>query len=305
MTVEGTDVHAGSEPAGTRVNGASRAADRPTPYPRAKRPLPPAPEPPAVPAEAVPAPSEPVADREQPHGTPPPAPRTRRGAVRAGVVALILVLAGGVVGFAASAAVPTEYAARVDLLYPLSTEQPTGFLREDRNLTTQLLLIGNRAALTEVGAAHGLTPEQLEAKLSVEVVESSEIIRAEVRDGSPERALAVVDAVVARYLAFASGQRSDPVREWVQGQLDATRERLSTSPEDVVLLDRERALVAQLDSITTDELSRPRPSVLAPAYSLPDPVSPGPALTTAAGLLLGVLVAAPVVLRLARKHLRP
>jgi hypothetical protein len=236
--------------------------------------------------------------------TPPSRSLTVGQRFRIAAVAALLVLIGAATGFAASTFIPTEYGARVDILYPLSVEQPTGFLRDDRNLTTQLLLIESRQVLTEVGAEHGLTPEQMDEKISATIVESSEIIRVEARDGSRDTGVVLADAVVSRYMAYANVFRPSPVRQYVQSQLDETRRLLDTRPEDPVLLARENGLVAQLDSITTDELSSPRPSILAPAYSLPDPVSIGPVITTAAGTLLGLLVAAPVVLWLARARRR-
>jgi hypothetical protein len=220
-------------------------------------------------------------------------------------VAVLLVLVGAASGFATSTFIPTEYAARVDILYPLSVEQPTGFLRDDRNLTTQLLLIESRQVLTEIGAAHGLTPEEMDKKISATIVESSEIIRVEARDASRETGVVLVDAVVSRYMEYANVFRPSPVREYVESQLAETRRLLDTARGDPVLLARENGLVAQLDSITTDELSSPRPSVLAPAYSLPDPVGIGPMITTAAGTLMGLLIAAPLVLWLARARRRP
>jgi hypothetical protein len=126
----------------------------------------------------------------------PEASRTlpQRGSLTAGekfritVIAVLLVLVGAASGFATSTFIPTEYAARVDILYPLSVEQPTGFLRDDRNLTTQLLLIESRQVFTEIGAAHGLTPEEMDKKISATIVESSEIIRSRraTRRGRPE-----------------------------------------------------------------------------------------------------------------------
>jgi hypothetical protein len=235
---------------------------------------------------------------------PPRGSLTVREAVRLGLLAVLIVLVGGGLGFVSSLLVPNQYAARMELLFPIAVEQPTGFLREDRNLTTQLLLLQSRAVLTEVAEPRGLTAEALRQRLSVEVVESSEIIGVEVRDPSREEGLALVDEVVSRYLAIANGERDDPVRDYVQSELDRTRVQLQAAPEDEGLREREQALVAQLDAVTTAELARPRPSVLVPAYSVEAPASGGPTLPTTAGMLVGALVAGAAVLWLARRRTR-
>ncbi|HXV93562.1 MAG TPA: hypothetical protein VD813_09715 [Pseudonocardia sp.] len=259
----------------------------------------------APPAGGTPAAAGASPDHDERAGLPPPGSLTVREAVRLALLALVIVIGAGGLGYDVSLLFPTQYAARAEVLYPISIEQPTGFLREDRNLTTQLVLIQSRSTLEPVAAAEGIPVEELQRKLSAEVVETSEIIQVEVRDPSRERGVELADGVVRSYLDTATGRRPDPVRAFVQGELDRTREELAGNPPDRdALVQREQALVAQLDNLTTAELSRPVPSLLVPPYSAPDPVGVGPLTTTAVGMLLGLLVAAPLVLVLARRRTR-
>ncbi|MBN9737969.1 MULTISPECIES: hypothetical protein [unclassified Pseudonocardia] len=257
----------------------------------------------------------PVSDRDEPPGTewealheklgelPPPQSMTLREARRLAQVALMIVLV--CVGLAGGVwlLVPTEYTGRTELLYPVAVEQPTGFLREDRNLTTQLLLIGSRAVVEPVAGAHGIPVEDLQRRITVEVVDSSEIIRVDVRATDRVAAVQLAGELTERYLAISAGTRNTPARDYVSAELDRTRETLRRDP-GANLRERERALVAQLDSLTTADLARPVPSVLVPPFSVPEAAGPGVGIALTTGALLGVVVAAPIVLVRARRHRR-
>ncbi|WP_093347455.1 hypothetical protein [Pseudonocardia ammonioxydans] len=256
-----------------------------------------------------------AADRDAPAGagwdalhekieeSPAPQAMPLREARRLAQLALMIVLvcvglAGGVWFL-----IPTEYTGRTELLYPVAVEQSTGFLREDRNLTTQLLLIGSRAVVEPVAGAHGVTVEDLQRRVTVEVVDSSEIIRVDVRAADRAEAVQLAGELTTRYMEISAGTRSAPAREYVSTELDKTRAALRTNPAPN-LRERERALVAQLDSLTTADLARPVPTVLVPPFSVSAPAGPGVDVALVTGALLGVLVAAPVVLLRARRRRR-
>jgi uncharacterized protein involved in exopolysaccharide biosynthesis len=71
-------------------------------------------------------------------------------------VAALITLLGAAGGLVGSQVIPATYAARAEVLYPITEEQPTGFLREDRNLTTQLVLMRSRAVLGPAAASAGV-----------------------------------------------------------------------------------------------------------------------------------------------------
>ena len=111
----------------------------------------------------------------------------------------MIVLLGAAAGFVASLQFPVQYAARAELVYLIGQEEPTGFLREDRNLTTQVILLRSRSVLEPVAATEGLTVKGLEDKFQVELVEGSEVIRLEVRDESREAGQAILTQIIDRY----------------------------------------------------------------------------------------------------------
>lgn len=242
-----------------------------------------------------------------PAGPPPTTGATTgpdTGIRRLVLLALVLVVVGAGTGSLVTLLVPARYEGRAEVLYPIAVEQPTGFLREDRNLTTQVLLIGSRAVLQPVAAARGIAVEDLQSRLTVEVVDSSEIIGVAVRAPTREEGVALAGAITGRYLEIAAGTRAGPAREYVATELAATRRSLAGAPGNQNLRERERALVAQLDSLTTTALARPVPSVIVPPYAAAEPVGPGIGTGVAAGALVGTLVAAGIVLARAVRRTR-
>ena len=128
-------------------------------------------------------------------------PRFRRRVMRWGaliLLALLLVVVGAFAGSAVAAAMPTLYAAHSDVVYPLVQQQPTGFLREDRNLSTQQVLIASREVLDPVAAKFKVSADDLDKHLTTEVVNDSEVIRLQFTDPSRAQARKVLAAVVDR-----------------------------------------------------------------------------------------------------------
>src|ERR1700742_993456 len=88
-----------------------------------------------------------VADRAMDPLVPSPRPPAHRRKFTPGAALSMLALAATIillaVGLALAGALmwPKTYAARAEVLFPITQEQPTGFLREDRSLTTQLVLL--------------------------------------------------------------------------------------------------------------------------------------------------------------------
>lgn len=229
----------------------------------------------------------------------------RGRAVRLSLLAVVIVVLGAAAGFVAALQFPAQYAARAELVYLIGQEEPTGFLREDRNLTTQVLLLSSRSVLEPVAATAGLTVKRLEDKFHVELVEGSEVIRLEVRDESREAGQAILTRIIDRYTTVSRDVAPSETRAYLQTQLDDVRSRLAQprldGSERGALTERETALLAQVDSLN---LAGAQVKVVVPPYSAPDPVSPQPWLAGAAGALVGILVAGTLALVQARRWTR-
>ena len=123
------------------------------------------------------------------------------------------------------------------MTYLLDDSLPTGFLREDRRLSTQLVTIRSRSVLGPVALTYDLDVDDLRDDVSASVIDNSEIIRVEVRDEDPIVALGLVNAIAAAYLAQIPGLYGTGVVDPV------TEELFSTEDELVDVLIRMRELV--------------------------------------------------------------
>jgi hypothetical protein len=245
-----------------------------------------------------------------------PRPRRPGGVANIGVAMLcvLIVVVGGSAGYIASLHMPKQYVARAELHYSLAHAEPNELLREDRTLTTQLVLLRSRAVLWPVAAENGLTPEYLEKSVSAKVVDASEIIEVEVRDARRERAQQLLTSIVGRYIAMANSDAKDPVRSYLEDQLRAVRMQRNdvaaarSSATSTALAERERFLVGLLNelkpSATPESLSWPPAQVLTPPYLLAGYAGPTPVFAAAAGGTIGLVVAAFVVLFVAQRRLR-
>jgi len=230
---------------------------------------------------------------------------------------IVLLTAG--VALAGALLWPKTHTARAQLLFPITQEQPTGFLREDRSMTTQLVLIEGRPVLAPIAAAQGRTVEDLQRGIEATVVESSEIIQLEVRDRSPKRAVQTTQAVLDGYLGL--GRSAQPaLRERLQAELAAantaladaqaqlTAQQAGAAAGDTAALAplraavqtqqlRQQQLQAQLDALGLAPVAQ----LLTPPY-LADEVTPRPLSATVTGALVGLVLAACVVAVAARSR---
>jgi uncharacterized protein involved in exopolysaccharide biosynthesis len=236
---------------------------------------------------------------------------TRRMWRKLALLTVVLVVAGAGAGLGVGALLPTRYAAHADVLYALTREQPTGFLREDRNLSTQLVLLSSRTVLGPVAVSTGVPVEDLAEALTVTVVEESEVIQIEFQDTDPVRATQILDDVVTQYLAVSNNDERADVRGYLEGQLADVLDRIGQARTDAgrqdelaPLVDREQQLRTQLDEIALSDLAGPGARVLVPPYAEVDPVSTGPLVTAATGGLTALLVAALALAVVVRRQLR-
>jgi hypothetical protein len=273
----------------------------------------------AVPSQRSPIRTEPASD-----------PRDGGGVTtRLVLVALILILLGTGAGLVGALVLPKTYGARAEILYPIGQDQQGGDpLRQDRNLSTQLVFLKSRAVLGPVAQQQGRQFKDVDEDLSVEVLQTSEVIQVEARGDTREAARQTLQAVMDGYLALA-GQPSGVTRNLdtqlaetranttrVQTQVDqlatgvaqgtATQTALNEARAQLTAsVDREKAIQARIDEINLTGRSGPNAQLLTPPYVLPDPVKPQPLIAAGTGALVGLLVAGVVVAVGARRRTRP
>lgn len=267
----------------------------------------------------------PSPDRPQSHRKVPDWRRLTEGNAGLATLALVVVLIGSGAGYVGALLWPPQYAARADLLYEISTEKSTGFLREDRSLTTQVVLLNSRQVLGPVAATARMPVEDFQKQVTASVVESSEVLQVEVRAPSPEAAERWTQDIVDGYLRIASKGSESDVDGYLHKQLDDVQRDLARARVDVAklrgqesrgvnnasteatlqsLTDREQQLLAKLDERNIAELESSRPEIVVPPYAVPDPVSPRPAFAAATGAFTALVIAAGVVAVLARRRTR-
>jgi len=238
------------------------------------------------------------------------------------LAATIIVLTAGL-ALAGALIWPKTHTARAEILFPITHEQPTGFLREDRSMTTQLVLMQGRPVLGPIADQQQRSVEDLQEHLTVAVLQSSEIIELEVTDRSPERAVQTVQAIVDNYLGL--GQSDQPtLRQRLETELVAVNAAVAdaqvrlSAQEDLVAAGtatvdtvmplqtalqaqqaRQRQFQAQLDTVNL----APMPQLLTPPYAT-NVVTPKPMFAAVVGALAGVLLAAVVVAVVARHRTR-
>jgi hypothetical protein len=242
------------------------------------------------------------------------APRHRITFLGLTVLFITIVAVGAAAGSYGSLLLPNKYAARAELQYSLSQAIPNELLREDRTLTTQRILLRSRRVIEPVASENGMTPEDLAENVSVEVVENSEIIEVEVRDRTRERAEALLNGIVSRYLDLANANWEEPVESYLRWQLEEVRKQLRAPgvlPEvTTALVQREQAVIGLLDTLPPADPNSPGPPSGPPAGVLVDPypvaaqVSPTPLFAGAAGGTTGFVIAALVVLLIVRRRLQ-
>jgi capsular polysaccharide biosynthesis protein len=240
--------------------------------------------------------------------------------MRFGLYAVVIVLGASLAGYFFGALGGTVRAARSEVLYQLDAERPTGFLRQDRQLTTQLVTIRSRAVLAPIAAEYGLTFEDLSDKLDVSVAEESEVIGIEVHDASASRAKALVGAITRGYLARALPNGAAKARQYLEDRLrqldeqgqqisarlagaQSTAEQAANTATIQSLLSERVQLQSRLEDVTVEELRGPQVEEITKAYALDDPVSPRPWRAALSGALAGLLVAAIAITVLVRREL--
>ncbi|WP_156993703.1 hypothetical protein [Pseudonocardia acaciae] len=266
----------------------------------------------AVPGNRQPLPGPPGGPqggfRPGPRFAPAPPPRRRltpaQGS-RLGLISGLIVVLGAAAGLAVTLLVPTLYAARTDIEYTVSRENASEFLRTDRNLTTQTVLITSRTVLGPVADANGVSPDELTGRVSAKILMgkdqvTSEVIEVTVLDPDRQAGVKLADDVAKQYLKVFS--QNGP-KAYLQAQLDEARRQLASAPAATApqVQTRINTLQGQLDTVN---IAGNRAAILVPAYSVSAPAYPNPMLFAATGALCGLVVAALVAIALSRRWTR-
>jgi hypothetical protein len=240
-------------------------------------------------------------------------PRRTVLTIVAWVLILMVVAAAG--AYIVANRATAQYGARSEIYYQLTQEQPTGFLRQDRTLSTQLVALTSREVLAPVAAANGMTVDELAKQVHTSVLEDSEVLRVEVDNPSRTKAQALAGGIVTEYLKGARNDNQTQAVTYLRGQIARIdgqeallRSRLDQLATDTItpaqqqiqsqldsLQNQRNSLQSQLDSATIDQLNQPRIEQLTQPYVLKDPVSPKPLRAAAAGALAELIVAAAFV----------
>ncbi|MBB6378667.1 hypothetical protein BKA01_005927 [Pseudonocardia eucalypti] len=289
-------------PSSGAPGGSVARGNAPTAPPRGRPPLPG--PPPGSGAPRLPGP--PMMAGPPPRYTPPRPRRELTAAQRSKLtmLAVVLMAVGAVVGFLAAAVIPTQYAARTTIQYNIAAENSGDFLKTDRNLTTQTVLITSRNVLQPVADANGISVDDLTKKVVATVLQSSNIIQVEVKDPSRDMGITLANAVAKQYLTVANN--SGP-KGYLQNQLNQVKQlqaapRPGTTPADAAALAaRVTTLQSQLDELN---LTANQSTVLAPAYSVTDPVTPGKGAAGITGGICGLLIGLMTVATLSRRWTR-
>jgi uncharacterized protein involved in exopolysaccharide biosynthesis len=236
---------------------------------------------------------------------PPPRRRlTPAQSSRLGLIAGVIVVLGAAAGLAISLLLPTQYAARTEIEYNVSVENASNFLRTDRNLDTQVVLLTSRAVLGPVADANGISPADLADRVTATPLDvnsvNSEIIQVDVLDPDREAGIKLADGIAKQYLAV---EQANSPQAYVQSELNQAQRQLATASgaQLATLTARIATLQGQLDTLN---IAGNRAHIVVPAYSVAAPAYPRPLLAAATGALCGLVVAGLVAIGLSRRWTR-
>jgi uncharacterized protein involved in exopolysaccharide biosynthesis len=221
---------------------------------------------------------------------------------------------------------PRVYGAQVDLV--LDTAASPSDVATDRALVTQEVILRSRAVLEPVARASRIPVQRLEEALSVEAVDQSNVVRVTVADRDADRASRLAQRIGEEYerrtsfstsavdrqpiaflerqieelaasLATTQARADELARRRGPGGLPSAQERrlqiLATTTQQRLARAQE-----QLTDLQLGPLDAPRSRMLSSAQVLEEPLRPRPVQAVAAGALVGVSVAAAIVLVLFR-----
>lgn len=245
------------------------------------------------------------------------------------LLALTIVLLGTAAGLAGALVLPKTYGARAEVLYSIGQDQQSGDpLKQDRQLSTQLVFLKSRAVLGPVAQKEGKQFKDLDKSVTVKVVENSEVIQVEADGPTKLAAMQTLQSIMDGYLALISQptgasrnldtQLADTKTNTAQIQTrvdqltaavvagTATQTSLNEARTQLTAsLEQEKAIQAKIDERKLSGQAGPDAQLLTPPYSLPDAVFPQPLIAAGTGALVGLITAGGVVAVSARRRTRP
>jgi uncharacterized protein involved in exopolysaccharide biosynthesis len=247
---------------------------------------------------------------------------------RLALLALTIILLGTAAGLAGALVLPKTYGARAEILYSIGRDQGGDPLKQDRQLSTQLVYLKSRAVLGPVAQKQGRQFKDLDKDVSVQVVDNSNVIQVEAHGATKLAALQTLQSVMDGYLTLigqptgvsrnldtqlADAKANTAAAETRIQQLTpavtagtATQVALNEARAQLVASqDREKAVQARIDELNLTGQTGPDAQLLTPPYSLPDAVFPQPLIAAGTGALIGLIVAGVAVAVSSRRRSRP
>ncbi|MGH3684418.1 MAG: hypothetical protein ACRDRU_24460 [Pseudonocardiaceae bacterium] len=244
------------------------------------------------------------------------------------LLALTIILLGTAAGLVGALVLPKSYGARAEILYSINQDQRGDPLKQDRQLSTQLVYLKSRAVLGPVAQKQGRQFKDLDEDLSVKVLDNSEVIQVEAHGATKLAAMQTLQAVMDGYLALIGQptglsrnldtQLADAKANTARIQTQVTQLTAAVSAgtatqislndartQLTASLEREKAVQARIDEFKLTGQAGPDAQLLTPPYSLPDAVFPQPLIAAGTGALVGLIVAGGVVAVGARRRTRP
>ncbi len=244
------------------------------------------------------------------------------------LMALTFILLGTAAGLAGALVLPKTYGARAEILYSIGRDEGGDPLKQDRQLSTQLVYLKSRAVLGPVAQKQGRQFKDLDKDVSVQVVDNSNVIQVEAHGANKLAALQTLQSVMDGYLTLigqptgvsrnldtqlADAKANTAAAETRIQQLTpavtagtATQVSLNEARAQLIASqDREKAVQARIDELNLTGQTGPDAQLLTPPYSLPEAVFPQPLIAAGTGALVGLIVAGVVVAVSARRRSRP
>ncbi|MGH3822423.1 MAG: hypothetical protein ACRDRA_06235 [Pseudonocardiaceae bacterium] len=243
------------------------------------------------------------------------------------LLALTIILLGTAAGLAGALVLPKTYGARSEVLYSVGREQGGDPLKQDRQLSTQLVLLKSPRLLGDIARKQGRQVQDLDKEVSVLVLDNSNVIQVEAEGTSKLAAMQTLQAVMDGYLALASQPTGATL--YLEKQLadaQAKTQELRTREQQLVpavsggtatqvslndaraqviaSVEQEKAIQNQIQQAKLRGEGGPPVQLLTPPYTLPDPVFPQPLIAAGTGALVGLVIAGVVIAVGARRRTR-
>jgi uncharacterized protein involved in exopolysaccharide biosynthesis len=245
------------------------------------------------------------------------------------ILSLTIILLGIAAGLVGALVLPKTYGARAEILYSNGQGQQGGDpMKQDRQLSTQLVYLQSRAVLGPIAQKQGRDFKDLTKDVSVAVLDNSDVIQVEAHGATKLAAMQTLQAIMDGYMTLIgqptgvsrnlSTQLADAHTNTTQLQtqvqqlttavtagtatqasLNDARAQLTASQE------LEKAIQGRIDQIKLTGQDGPDAQLLTPPYSMPDAVFPQPLIAGGTGALVGLIVAGGVVAMGARRRTRP